>query len=415
MGPMRIVTTGLTLNHVEVDAPPPFSQRMSARQWLLVDVAWAALTVVVTIAAVVTDHHGGPFGSGWDIARIVLVVALCAALPLRRTYPRAVLVATTVLAAFLVAIGVHGPVTLITALALYTVAANNDRRTSLITVGAPVAAIALGALLANGTPDWGATVSGPAVVVVGWLAGENARTRRAYIEAVTEQAAEREREREERVRRAAADERVRIARELHDVVAHAMSLIAVRSGVARVVLDTKPDEARDALGIIETTSRRALQEMRLIVGVLRNPEDPSVELSPAPGLDDLDELIQRVGDAGVPVQTHIEGTVRPLPAGMDLSAYRIIQEALTNVVRHAGPTTAQLRLRYAPDEFEIELTDEGGSEDGEPRRASNANGGGHGLVGMRERVALYGGRLSAERTGRGFRVVARLPTSEAGA
>jgi signal transduction histidine kinase len=306
---------------------------------------------------------------------------------------------------------VHEVVTIVAALAVYTVAANNDRRTSWITVGIPVAAIGLGSLISNGGPDWGAVVSAPVIVLAGWLAGENTRTRRAYIEAVTEQVAEREREREERVRRAAADERVRIARELHDVVAHAMSLIAVRSGVARVVLDTQPDEARDALAIIETTSRQALQEMRLIVGVLRETDERTAELGPAPGLDDLDDLIQRVGDAGVPVRTRIEGTVRPLPAGMDLSAYRIIQEALTNVVRHAGPTTAELRLRYTPDELEIELTDDG-SQHERPSHPTRLNGGGHGLVGMRERVALYGGNLSAERAGRGFKVVARLPTGE---
>jgi signal transduction histidine kinase len=419
---MRTIPARLTLDDVDVDAPPPFTHRITARQWVVIDVATAAFIAGVTIAAVVTDHHGPPFGSGWDMARFVGVLAACAALPLRRTYPRQVLAYTNLVVALVIAIGVHGGVMALAALAAYTAAASRDRRTSLltvaVTVASPEAAIAVGALLTRSGPDWGAALSGPTLVLVGWLAGENARTRRAYLRAVGERAAERLREREERARRAAADERVRIARELHDVVAHAMSVITVRAGVARVVLDTQPGEAREALSIIETTSRRALQEMRLIVGVLRKPEETTAELAPAPGFDDLDELIQRVGEAGVRVGLAVEGQIRPLPAGMALSVYRIIQEALTNVVRHAGPTSAELRLRYRPDELEIELTDDGGSDHGHrrndptPADAAPADGGGHGLIGMQERVALYGGRLSAEHAGQGFRVVARLPTGE---
>jgi signal transduction histidine kinase len=394
---------------VDVGAPLPFSQRLSARQWLLIDCGWAVLVAVTTTAAILTDRFGGPSGHGWDVARVAATVAVGAVLPMRRVYPRQVLACEAVLVALVLApVGVRGPISTFPALALYTLAAANDRRLPIVTVASVAGLLGFGALLTQGGPDWGAVVSGPAIALVGWLAGENTRTRRAYTRAVAERAAERELEREERVQRAAAGERVRIARELHDVVAHAMSVVAVRAGVARVVLDSQPEEAREALGIIETTSRRALQEMRLIVDVLRQPEEPAAELAPAPGLADIDHLIEQVAQAGVRVETSTEGTIRALPPGVDLSAYRIIQEALTNVVRHAGPSNAQLRLRYTLAELEIELTDDGGS----PAPAADDTGGGHGLVGMRERVALYGGQFSAGATADGFHVLARLPTND---
>jgi signal transduction histidine kinase len=253
---------------------------------------------------------------------------------------------------------------------------------------------------------------GPAVALAGWLIGENIKARRAYLRGVAQRAAEREREREreERARRAGQEERIRIARELHDVVAHAMSIIAVRAGVARIALDTRPGEAREALGIIEDTSRQALKEMRIVVGVLRRSEPGD-----APGLTDLPGLVSKITDVGVAVGVRVEGEPRRLPPGTDLSAYRIIQEALTNVVRHAGPdATAELTVRYLPAEVMIEVTDDGRARD--PARlvpGPAEPGAGHGLAGMRERVAAYGGTLVAEPTPRGFRVLARIPVDEA--
>ena len=243
-------------------------------------------------------------------------------------------------------------------------------------------------------------------VLVAWLAGENTRSRRVYAVAVAQRASERELEREERSRRAVAEERIVIARELHDIVAHAMSVITVRAGVARVVMSAHPEEVSEALGIIETTARRALQEMRLLVGVLRDDEGGDGELGPALGLASVGELIDQAGHAGVEVTVEIVGETRALPGGADLSAYRIIQEALTNVVRHAGPTRARLRIEYRADEIVVEVTDEGGRR-WDPPQANPS--GGHGLIGMRERVALYGGVLSAGPQGRGFQVRACLP------
>jgi signal transduction histidine kinase len=206
---------------------------------------------------------------------------------------------------------------------------------------------------------------------------------------------------------------MRIARELHDVVAHAMSVIAVRSGVARAVLDTRPEEAGAALRIIEDTSRQALSEMRHLVGVLRQPEE--ADLGPAPGLDHLPQLLDHVAQAGVAVTVHHEGEVRRLPAGVELSAYRIIQEGLTNVGRHAPPGPANLEIRYGATELEIEITNPLPDRPGIPAQSAGNGDGGHGLVGMRERVALYGGELTAGPTGapNTFRVLARIPTTAA--
>ena len=202
-------------------------------------------------------------------------------------------------------------------------------------------------------------------------------------------------ERAEQVSLALAEERAQIARDLHDIVAHAMSVIAVRSGVARMVIDSDPAEAKAALAIIETTTRRSLHEMRLLVGVLRNPVDQPAELSPAPGLGNLDQLIADTAVAGVAAQVEIVGQARPLPPA-DVSAYRILQEALTNVVRHACPTQAKVLIGYRSDGLSLEVTDDGPSESGP--RAAGRPGSGHGLIGMRERAALFGGDLEAART-----------------
>jgi signal transduction histidine kinase len=217
-------------------------------------------------------------------------------------------------------------------------------------------------------------------------------------------------EQAEQVSRALAGERAQIARDLHDIVAHAMSVIAVRSGVARMVIDSDPEQARDALAIIEITTRRALHEMRLLVGMLRDPGDQPAELSPVPGLADLDRLLADTAVAGVSAELDVEGKVRPLPPAADLSAYRIVQEALTNVVRHAGPTHARVRIGYLPAELSIEVTDDGPR--GQAPRPIARAGGGHGLIGMRERAALFGGKLEAGPYAGGFRVRASLPLEE---
>jgi len=400
---------------MDADLQLPLTQRLSRRTWVTFDCVLAAVLLGGTVASIAVGREvSSPTGGGWDALRYGAAVLACAPLPLRRRWPALVLALTAFGDAALVALGVRGPAQVTVAFAIYTVAASSTRRLSPRIVGAVVAIVLLGALVAAGGPEWGTVIGGPAVVLLGWIAGENTRARRIYAAGLAERAAEREREREERVRQAATDERLRIARELHDVVAHAMSLIAVRAGAARMVIDEQPDEARAALSIIETTSRRALREMRRLVGVLRQPDDANrAELEPAPGLVLLSELVRQAAQAGVHVELDVTGNVRVLPEGVDVSAYRIIQEALTNVVRHVGPTTARLRIHYQPDEMEIELIDEGTTTP--PARSTPSelrDGSGHGLVGMRERVALYGGELVTGPTQHGYRVFARLPLDE---
>jgi signal transduction histidine kinase len=313
----------------------------------------------------------------------------------------------------LVALGIHGPGQTAVAFAMFTVASTSTRRESLRAAGVAATVMLVAALAALGGVEWSAIIAGPAVVLLGWVAGENARVRRAHTREVIERAAEREHEREARIQQAATDERVRIARELHDIVAHAMSLIAVRAGAARLVIDDQPQEAREALSIIETTSRDALREMRRLVGVLRAPSDATNgDLEPAPGLDDLHDLLERTAHAGVRVDLQVTGAARRLPPGVDVSAYRIVQEALTNVVQHVGPTNAHLFIRYRDHEVEVELLDDGPTSTLPAAPARPGNGQGHGLVGMRERVALYHGQLVTEPSGAGYRVLARLPIDD---
>jgi signal transduction histidine kinase len=211
-----------------------------------------------------------------------------------------------------------------------------------------------------------------------------------------------ERERELVAREAVVEERARIARELHDAIAHNVSMMVVQAGAERRVLDGRDGTTHEVLSTIEHIGRGALTEMRRLVGMLRNDElEP---LAPQPGLGDIPTLVTQVREAGLPVDLSIEGEARELPVGIELSAYRIVQEALTNALKHAGDARASVRIRYAPDSLELEIVDDGAGG------VARADSGGHGLVGMRERVALYGGRLDAGRSAAGgFTVRALLP------
>jgi signal transduction histidine kinase len=255
---------------------------------------------------------------------------------------------------------------------------------------------------------------------------ESLRNRRARWAELNARAERLEREREAEARRAVTEERLRIARELHDVVAHSMSVIAVQSAVGGHVMDTQPEEARHALAAIEATSRSALTEMRRLLGVLRQDGEPAGSLVPSPGLADLAPLVAQVGEAGLKVWVQVDGERGPVPPGVDLSAYRIIQEALTNVIKHAGPATACVRVSYEKGAVALEITDDGpGRNDGRRGAAPGRPDGsradavtspfstGHGIIGMRERVAVFGGEFAAgPRDSGGFRVFARLPIPE---
>lgn len=243
------------------------------------------------------------------------------------------------------------------------------------------------------------------VLLAPWLVGKAMRGRVAHIDVLEVRAEKAEREREQRAQEAARQERARIARELHDLIAHSVSVMVVQAGAAEEVLRQAPERALEPIRAVQATGRQALAEMARLLGILRR-DGEELGLAPQPGLDDLAALVEQTRLAGLPVELRVEGTPRPLPLGADLSAYRIVQEALTNARKHAGDARATVTVRYGAEELELEIADDGAG-------ARNGHGGGHGLVGMRERVALFGGQLDAgPQAGGGFHVHARLPLTE---
>jgi signal transduction histidine kinase len=297
-------------------------------------------------------------------------------------------------------------------LALYSVAANTDRQTALAAAGITTIGIAVSvagtAMSENQRPEeiLVTAVANYVIYATAWILGDNIRVRHAYTASLEARAAMLERERGEHARLAVAEERARIARELHDVVAHHVSVMVVQSAAARRILARDPGLATVALDVVETTGRQALVEMRRMLGLLRSDE-PSDDLAPQPTLERLEGLIDQVRDAGLEVELIVEGERRPLPAGIDVNAYRIVQEALTNVLKHAGKARATVRVRFDARHLALEITDDGR---GAAAAILDAPGDGQGLVGMRERVQLHGGELLAgPRIQGGYRVAASLP------
>ena len=243
--------------------------------------------------------------------------------------------------------------------------------------------------------------------VVAWLAGYAMRERAEQAEAAEERAIRAEHEREQAARVAVAEERARIARELHDIVAHAVSVMVLQVGAVSHRLPDSLAEDREALRSVERAGRTALTEMRRLLSAMRR-EGEEAELVPQPGLDGLDALLDEVGRAGLPAKLHVDGQPFALPRGIELSAYRIVQEGLTNALKHAHASDADVIVRYRPDELEIEVRDNG-------RGSATSDGQGHGLVGVRERVKIYGGEMSAGRSAEGgFVLSTRLPVAGEG-
>jgi signal transduction histidine kinase len=383
-------------------------------QLVLMDAA--AVIVLSAFCWFVLPRAATVSGAGWAAAGWVAYAVTSVAILFRRRSPWPVLALTFVVAAFSAGVRASEPAGFYLVMAVYSLVVVSSRRTALIVVSVVAAGLTAAVIAGGGGSSRvvPAAIGSVALTGLGWLAGENVRATRVYTERYKERAVERaaaaEAERVEQVRRAVSHERVEIARELHDIVAHAMSVIAVRSGVARMVIDSQPDQAREALAIIETTTRRSLQEMRLLVAVLRDTDDHHTELGPAPGLGDLDRLVADMKAAGVTVTIDVDGAASDLPPAADLSAYRIVQEALTNVVRHAGPTRARVRIAYSPDQVSIEVADDGPQEQGLAPIISRV-GSGHGLIGMQERAALFGGQLDAGPCANGFRVRTTLHTN----
>jgi signal transduction histidine kinase len=247
-----------------------------------------------------------------------------------------------------------------------------------------------------------------ALLAAAWVLGEYLRTRRAYLGVVEDRAAQLERERDANARRAAAEEQARIAREVHDIVAHNLSVIIVQATAADAVFESVPADAQRAVRTIGATARQALGELRRVLGVVHSGEERAPEFPPQPTLARVTSLVERVRTAGLAVELVIAGEPRALPPGLELSAYRIVQEALTNTLRHADATRATVTLGFAADAVHVEIGDNGTAS------AAGNGAGGHGLVGMRERAAAVGGDFEATRIASGgFRVLARLPTDSA--
>ncbi|MFC4495250.1 sensor histidine kinase [Streptomyces ovatisporus] len=399
-----------------------------------VDSCWAVLLLMISavwfISSVESDSEGLPQGPKEQTAAVPIVLALCLVVALRRRAPEKMLVLTTGTGVAQVVTHVDvGPGNFAMLVIVFTVASRNIRWASRFALGGAVAAPTIATLR---WPDDNQTLAGTILgdifltvtFVLAWVLGDSLRTRRAYYAQLEERATRLEKEREAQTKIAAAAERARIARELHDVVAHNVSVMVVQADGAAYVLDSAPDQAKQALSTISGTGRQALAEMRRLLGVLRTGEsgadgasgrDGAGEYVPQPGVDQLSELIEQVRGAGLTVNFAIEGTPRPLPSSIELTAYRVVQEALTNSRKHGGPDVgATVRLHYGPDELALLAEDDGRGADRDMYEEGGTDGLGHGLIGMRERVGMVGGSLeTGPRPGGGFRICAVLPLKAA--
>ncbi len=341
-----------------------------------------------------------------------LAVVTWAPLPWRRRWPMPVLAVSTVSAAgYIMLTQAHGLIFVAPLVALYTVAGAGGQRRALA-IGIIVLAVLGGVHMLLRPRAWigWETLAVFAAVGLALAAADAASSRRAYIAEITERARRAELGREQEARRQVTEERLRIARELHDAVGHHLALINVQAGVADQLLDDDPVQARQSLAHIRQASRLALDDLRDTIGLLRQPGEPAAPVQPTADLNDLDDLMASFGRSGLRVERTVEGAVRPVSPAASLIAYRVIQESLTNVRKHAGDSTARIRLSYRPAALWVEVDNMADGSGGSLACASERNGCGHGITGMRERVAAAGGSLTAgPRPGGGFRVSALLP------
>jgi signal transduction histidine kinase len=383
-------------------------RRLARRYW------FDALVVVgigVGIAGVVAGQGrtGGPTGPAWFDG--LAIVACLAPLFFRRRYPFGAPVGVGVAVVLTTFVDPRlAPFAFVTFLAgcaaVFLMGLLRDRSQA---VAGLAIAVGVDALVAFKDPkgNLGAFVATSVIFGIVWTIAFALGSKFREASEAKERAARAEREREDRARIAVAEERARIARELHDVVGHSVSVMTVQASAVRRLLRPEQQRERDALLIVEQTGREALAEMRRMVGVLRRPEEAPA-LAPQPSLDHLDRLVEQAREAGLPVELRIEGKPVQLPAGLDLTAYRLVQEGLTNAMKHARAEQTQVIVRYGDSDIEVTVSDDGQGDLGDDV------GGGHGLVGMRERVSVYGGELEAgPRADGGYRLRARLPLASA--
>jgi signal transduction histidine kinase len=381
---------------------PSHERRPRDRRSFAIDLALALVATAAELAQVI-----GGAGTPSPLS-IALAVIAGGAIVLRRKAPLAVLATTLTAGVAVVALG-DEPSGVSVLIALYTTAETCERRVSLAALAPTLAVIGV---LSVATADvegretsalGGALIA--SVLTIGiWGLGAYAQTRRRYLSGLQERAAAAEREREQLARIAVHEERASIARELHDIVAHSVSVMLVGVRGARDVLGTSPGTADDTLARVERSGEQSLAELRRILALLREPEQ-TADSHPQPSLAELSALVTDYREAGLPVRLQVIGEPMPLPSGVELSVYRIVQEALTNALKHADPTDVTVTLAFRDGRLELEVVD-----DGPPARGTATTG--QGIVGMRERVALLGGKLEiGQRDGGGFRVAAQLPIS----
>ena len=386
-----------------------------------VDILWAVLLLGVSGVSIVADQVGG---GRERVAAVPIAVGLSVVVALRRRAPERMLLLAILMGIAQLLFGVRpGAADFALLVITYTVATVGERWAYRLALGCSLTAAGLSRLRwPDDAPVGGwAQTAGYVVImtvpfVLAWVLGDSIRTRRAYFSQLEERAARLEREREAQSKVAVAAERARIARELHDVVAHNVSVMVVQADGAAYVMDSSPGQAKQALETISGTGRQALAEMRRLLGVLRTGDaQESGEYVPQPDVGQIEELVGKVRETGLAVDFKIEGTPRPLPSGVELTAYRIVQEALTNTRKHGGPDAgASVRLVYFDDGLGLLVEDDGRGAPHELYADGGADGAGQGMIGMRERVGMVGGTLDAgPRQGGGFRISALLPLKPA--
>jgi signal transduction histidine kinase len=397
---------GVASRAMEWRSVQPFARRITAHQQafdVLLAVVFTTFCLVVNRA--IAQDSSEPYNA-WAVATVLVVGATLA---FRRTAPELGLAVQTVaLAYYSWKEYAGGPVYLAPMVNLYTIAAEGDRRRTWISVGAVMSAF-LVVFVVTGAP---ASHLAYLITFSGWAAGavflgRATANRRQYLGELEQRARDLEDSREEETRRRVAEERLRIARDLHDAVAHGIATIHLRAGAALHVLDRNPEEAERALTAIKQVSKETLAELRSTLGMLRQPGDDDVPLGPIPSLVHLDHLLDATRHAGVAVELEMACDPASLPLTVDVAAYRIVQESLTNVMRHAGDgARARIVVRLDDGAVDVEVTDDGRG----PAVGTAAQPAGHGIEGMRERATTVGGTLTTgRRPGGGFRVHARLP------
>ncbi|MET9564859.1 MULTISPECIES: sensor histidine kinase [Streptomyces] len=387
-----------------------------------VDGFWAVVLLGISVASGTAGQENSDSGTDHLAVTLPITLLLCLVIALRRRLPESMLILAVAMGGAQLVLDMPlAPADFALLVITYTVASNGTRWASRLALTAGLLAAPLAQLR---WPEEHQSAAGQVAIVIfqtvpfalAWVLGDSLRTRRAYFAQLEERAARLEKEREAQAKVAVAAERARIARELHDVVAHNVSVMVVQADGAAYVLDSAPDQAKKALEIISGTGRQALAEMRRLLGVLRTGEhQESGEYVPQPDVEQLDELIEQCRGSGLPVDFKIEGTPRPLPSGVELTAYRIVQEALTNTRKHGGPNAgASVRLVYFDDGLGLLVEDDGKGAPHELYEEGGVDGQGHGLIGMRERIGMVGGTLDAgPRPGGGFRISALLPLKPA--